>query len=105
MILERLPLAVFRPCNAPLPVPPCCFTPIRNNWTFKIWNFLEYVKKKTKKTVPDSEQRYFLSLAEDLSRRFGTKVQIKRYGQQGTVEIKFYGDNDLDRVISLLNKA
>lgn len=66
---------------------------------------LKSEKKKTKKPAVDSEQKYFLSLAEDLSRRFGTKVQIKRSGQQGTVEIKFYSDDDLDRVISLLNKV
>lgn len=66
---------------------------------------LKSEKKKTKKPAADSEQRYFLSLAEDLSRRFGTKVQIKRSGQQGTVAINFYSDDDLDRVISLLNKV
>ena len=66
---------------------------------------LKSKKKTTKKPLSDSDQRYFLSLAEDLSRRFGTKVQIKRTGQQGTVEIKFYNDNDLDRVIGLLKKV
>jgi len=61
-------------------------------------------KKKTKKPDADSEQRYFASLAEDLSRLFGTKVKIKRHGQQGRVEINFYSDDDLDRVLNLLNK-
>ncbi len=66
---------------------------------------LKSEKKKPPKPVDDSEQRYFTSLAEDLSRRFGTKVQIKRSGQQGTVEITFYSDDDLDRVLTLLNKV
>ncbi len=65
---------------------------------------LKLQKKKTKKAPTDSEQRYFLSLAEDLSRRFGTRVQIKKQGQKGTLEIKFYSDDDLDRIISLLKK-
>ena len=65
---------------------------------------LKLQKKKPKKAPTDSEQRYFLSLAEDLSRRFGTRVQIKKQGQKGTLEIKFYSDDDLDRVLSLLKK-
>ena len=65
---------------------------------------LKLQKQKTKKAPTDSEQRYFLSLAEDLSRRFGTRVQIKKQGQKGTLEIKFYSDDDLDRVLGLLKK-
>ncbi|NQT68665.1 MAG: ParB/RepB/Spo0J family partition protein [Desulfobacteraceae bacterium] len=65
---------------------------------------LKLQKKKTKRAPSDSEQRYFLSLAEDLSRRFGTRVQIKKQGQKGTLEIKFYSDDDLNRVLSLLKK-
>lgn len=52
--------------------------------------------------APDSDRIYFDGLAEDLSRRFGTKVQIKRRGQRGRVEVDFYSDSDLDRVITLL---
>lgn len=59
---------------------------------------------KPKESSPSSEQRYLLSLAEDLSRHFGTQVQIKRRGQTGTVEIKFYSNDDLDRLLSLLKR-
>ena len=59
---------------------------------------------KPKESSPSSEQRYLLSLAEDLSRHFGTQVQIKRRGQTGTVEIKFYSNDDLDRLLSLLKQ-
>jgi len=65
---------------------------------------LKLQKKKPKRAPTESEQRYFLSLAEDLSRRFGTRVQIKKQGQKGTLEIKFYSDDDLDRVLGLLKK-
>ena len=41
-------------------------------------------------------------MAEDLSRHFGTKVVIHRSGQRGKVEIEFYSNNDLDRLIGLL---
>jgi ParB family chromosome partitioning protein len=50
----------------------------------------------------NSDLSYFTDIADDLSRRFGTKVQIKRRGQKGRVEIEFYTDDDLDRLLSLL---
>jgi len=65
---------------------------------------LKSEENKPKESSPSSEQRYLLSLADDLSRRFGTQVQIKRRGQKGTVEIKFYSDDDLDRLLSLLKQ-
>jgi ParB family chromosome partitioning protein len=49
-----------------------------------------------------SEQRHLDSLAEDLARLFGTKVRIQRRGRRGTVEIEFYDNQDLDRLLSLL---
>ena len=65
---------------------------------------LKVKTKKPKKSSTGSEQRYLLSLADDLSRRFGTKVQIKRRGQKGKVEIAFYNNDDLDRLLSLLKQ-
>jgi len=58
-------------------------------------------KKKAKK---DSEDTYLTHVAEDLSRSFGTKVQIRRRGQKGKVEIEFYSNDDLDRLLQLLNR-
>lgn len=63
---------------------------------------LKTENKKPKESSTASEQRHLLSLAEDLSRRFGTKVQIKRHGKKGRVEITFYNNDDLDRVLTLL---
>jgi len=60
--------------------------------------------KKPKQPSPDSEQTYFLSLSDDLSRHFGTKVQIKRRGQKGKVEIEFYSNDDLDHLLSRLKQ-
>ena len=60
-------------------------------------------KKKTKEKMrPGPEEIYFSDLADELSRRFGTKVQIQRRGQKGKVEIEFYNSQDLDRLINLL---
>lgn len=65
---------------------------------------LKTEKEKPKKPPANSEQRYFSDVADDLSGRFGTKVQIKRKGQKGKVEIEFYSNDDLDRLLSLFQK-
>ena len=62
---------------------------------------LKSEKNKKKKRTPGSDEIYFHTLAEDLSRRFGTKVCIKRKGQKGKVEIDFYSNDDLDRLLNL----
>jgi ParB family chromosome partitioning protein len=48
---------------------------------------------------------YLGSLADDLSQDFGTRVKIKRKGRKGKVEIEFYSDDDLDRLIGLLKRT
>jgi ParB family transcriptional regulator, chromosome partitioning protein len=51
---------------------------------------------------PTSEDIYFSDLSEDLSRRFGARVKIKRQGKKGKVEIEFYNNEDLNRLLKLL---
>ena len=65
---------------------------------------LKVEKEKPKKPISSSEQRYLSDVADDLSGRFGTKVQINRRGQKGRVEIEFYSNDDLDRLLSLLKQ-
>jgi ParB family chromosome partitioning protein len=65
---------------------------------------LKAEKEKPKKPESSSEQRYFSDVADDLSGRFGTKVQIKRRGKKGRVEIEFYSNDDLDRLLGLLKQ-
>ena len=48
------------------------------------------------------DQRYFNDISEDLSRHFGTRVRIQRKGKKGRVEIDFFSDDDLDRLLGLL---
>lgn len=59
--------------------------------------------KKRLKPQPSSKDRHFSDLSDELSRQFGTKVQIKQRGKKGKVEIEFYGDEDLDRLLGLFN--
>lgn len=65
---------------------------------------LKLEKKKPKKTGKSSNEIYFSSLEDDLTRRFGTKVKIKRQGQKGKVEIDFYSNDDLDRLLSIFKQ-
>lgn len=65
---------------------------------------LNVEKKKPKKTTMSSEEIHLADIADELSRRFGTKVEINRNGQRGRLQIEFYSDEDLDRLIGLLKK-
>jgi len=62
-------------------------------------------KKKPKAARKSSEDLYLMGLAEDLSRHFGTKIMIKKRGQRGKVEIEFYSNDDLDRLIQRLQQT
>jgi ParB family chromosome partitioning protein len=62
-------------------------------------------KKPAKSSRTNSDSAYFRSLAEELSRQFGTRVQIVRQGKKGRVEIDFYSDDDLDRLLSILKPS
>ena len=57
---------------------------------------------RPKKTGMNSH--YLSDVEDELTRHFGTKVMIKRRGKIGKVEIEFYGDDDLDRLLSLLKR-
>ena len=60
---------------------------------------------KPVKRPPTGMDRHLTSLAEDLSRYYGTKVTIQRQKKSGTVAIEFYSDEDLDRLLQLLKQS
>jgi ParB family chromosome partitioning protein len=66
---------------------------------------LKAEKKKPRASENRSEQIHLSRLAEDLSRHFGTKIMIKKHGQKGKVEIEFYNNDDLDRLIQRLRQT
>ncbi len=71
-------------------------------------NLIKHLKKKAgkpKKPVKTSGQSYYTDIADDLSRHFGTRVKLIRRGKNGKVEIDFYTDEDLDRLLGLLKPA
>lgn len=50
-----------------------------------------------------SEEGYYLqSLSDNLKRVLGTKVSIKKRGKKGSINIYFYSDEELARLIDLL---
>jgi ParB family chromosome partitioning protein len=63
---------------------------------------LKASKSAARRTAADTEAHYIQGLADELSQRFGTRVQIRRQGKKGRVEIEFYSDEDLDRLLQLL---
>ncbi len=44
-------------------------------------------------------------MEEDLQRRFGTAVSIQRRGRMGKIQIEFYSDDDLERLLDILRGA
>jgi ParB family chromosome partitioning protein len=62
-------------------------------------------KKAPREKQKSSDDIYFSSLQEELSRHFGTKIEIKRHGKKGKIEIEFYSNEDLDHLISRLKRA
>jgi len=71
-------------------------------------NLIKHLKKKARKPqkpVKTAEENYYTDIADDLSRHFGTKVKLIRRGKSGKVEIDFYSDEDLDRLLGLLKPS
>ena len=61
------------------------------------------LKEKAEQKKPTrSKDPNLLSLEEDLQRYLGTSVNINRRGSKGKIEIEFYSNDDLDRVLELL---
>lgn len=60
-------------------------------------------KKESRRPAPSSSEKIYLdSLADELGRHLGTKVLITATGKKGHLQIEFYGNDDLNRLISLL---
>jgi ParB family transcriptional regulator, chromosome partitioning protein len=72
--------------------------------TEKLVQRLNSARKQTKEaeTSVADDKIHFESVARDLSRRFGTRVQIRRRGKKGKLEFEFYSDEDLDRLLGLI---
>ncbi|MDJ0828383.1 MAG: ParB/RepB/Spo0J family partition protein [Desulfobacterales bacterium] len=59
-------------------------------------------KPPAPRPVKSSDDIYFADLESNLARHFGTKIRIKRHGKRGKIEIDFYSNDDLKRLIDML---
>lgn len=64
---------------------------------------LLHVSRETKKKKPAKKEASIVQIEERLRTRFGTSVQINKGAKKGKIEIEFYSNDDLERIIELLN--
>lgn len=60
---------------------------------------------KPKTTIKKKKDFHFSDLEEGLKRFLGTKVNIQRRRKGGKIEIEYYSDDDLTRIIEILKKG
>ncbi len=59
--------------------------------------------KNILKKEKGEEEYYITSLADGLKKALGTKVEIKRHGKKGQINIFFYSDEELERLLEVLS--
>lgn len=66
----------------------------------------EAEQPETKESVPDAKAVAYRSMEEDLKTIFATKVNIKPAGKRnkGKIEIEYYSEDDLERLLMLLKR-
>ena len=64
-------------------------------------------RKATVRAKPPAKSASELAAFEDMERKlsssFGTKVKISSNGKKGKIEIEYFGNDDLDRIINMFN--
>jgi len=60
------------------------------------------LRSKSRRPASLNNVRGLDPLVEELQRALGTKVRIVRKGRRGRIEIEFYSQDELDRIIDLL---
>ena len=63
------------------------------------------LKKKKKPKTTSQLDSHMRAMLDRLIRHFGTKVNIARRGKIGKLEIEFYSDDDLQRILDLFWKG
>jgi ParB family chromosome partitioning protein len=66
----------------------------------KLVQSLQKKPKRNKVSAPIDE--HMRATIDQLIRHFGTRVRITKRGKLGRIEIEFYSDNDLQRILDLL---
>ncbi len=61
-------------------------------------------KEKPKKENTKFNTSGYKTIEESLKNILGTKVKLKSGKNKGAIEIEYYSDDDLDRLMSLINR-
>lgn len=62
------------------------------------------LNKPLKKEEPEEDNPIYKNIELEFSNILGTKVQISRNKKKGKIEIEYYSDEDLERLISLIKE-
>lgn len=65
------------------------------------------VSQKKKRETPKKEKIFeaeFRAIEDELSRRMGTRVKIINGAKKGKIEIEYYGNDDLNRILSIIDR-
>lgn len=57
-------------------------------------------RKARRKMRSGKSDAHIAFLTEEIMRRLGTRVRIMRYGKRGKIEIEFYSEEDLERIVN-----
>lgn len=60
-------------------------------------------KKKKKKQTKVEYNPFYREIQEDLQKLLGTKVSISKGAKKGKIEIEYYSDEELARIIQIMN--
>jgi ParB family chromosome partitioning protein len=63
------------------------------------------LKRQKKPKVVVELDSHMRAMIDQLIRHFGTKVTISRRGKRGRIEIEFYSDEDLQRILDLFRQG
>lgn len=60
-------------------------------------------KKDKEKTEKPAYNPFYREIQEDLQKLFGTKVSISKGAKKGKIEIEYYSDDELARILQIIN--
>jgi ParB family transcriptional regulator, chromosome partitioning protein len=72
--------------------------------TEKLVNKAKKEPQKFQRKMTDVEKKFLLKTSEILSRQIQSKVNIKKTGDKGKIEISFKNKKEFERLVQLLNK-
>jgi ParB family chromosome partitioning protein len=65
---------------------------------------IQSLNKKEKKTETKEKPSYIIEIESELEESLGTRVQIKPGAKKGIIEIEYYSNEDLERIMERVNK-